>query len=146
MKILDKFSHNNFLLLIITSCFSLASNALILEELAQSGTIESTLSNKKICYYVGSFDPLHKGHEAVAELPLMSGICDYVLMYPSWGKDSYKTRVDVNLRLEMLFAVFKDHPRIIVTKFSPIELQTALTITNSAKIDNLPTVKPAFVC
>jgi FAD synthase len=40
--------------------------ALVLEDLAKNGMLESTLSYKKVGYYLGSFDPLHRGHEAIA--------------------------------------------------------------------------------
>src|SRR5688572_6988842 len=90
--------------LIITSLTLKAANALVLENLIAKGTLESTLSNKKVGYYVGSFDPLHLGHEEVAELPILSDLCDYVIIYPNWGRDSYKDRIDINIRQDMVLA------------------------------------------
>jgi len=136
------FNFKVFLILFMCALGS-ASQALILEDLIRTGTLEPTLQNKNICYYLGSFDPLHKGHEAVAELPIKQGLCDYVIIYPSWGGDSWKIRADVNVRLEMLFAVFKFHPKIIVTRFNPKELQHSLTVPLDAT-KNSTLVKPAF--
>lgn len=121
-----------------------SSEALVLEELLLNGTLESTLTNKTIGYFLGSFDPLHKGHEAFVESFIAKGFGDFVIVYPSWGGDPYKTRVDVNVRLDMLFAVFEDHPQVIVTRLTPKELQVALTIPSSKKIGGKVIRKPAF--
>jgi nicotinic acid mononucleotide adenylyltransferase len=102
-------------------------NALFLEELISQGILEETLSNKKVGYYVGSFDPLHLGHEDVANLPIQNGLCDYVLIYPAWGGDNYKKRVGINLRHDMVFSAFADHPKVIVTRLSPQDMQRYLT-------------------
>ena len=106
---------------------SFESSALVLENLVCDNQLSSTLKKKRLGYYIGSFDPLHKGHESVAEAVIEASLCDFVLMYPSWGGDSCKTRADINLRLDMLFARFEDHPKIIVTRYPPIKLQEALT-------------------
>ena len=101
--------------------------ALVLEDLVKNGTLEKTLSHKKVGYYIGSFDPLHKGHERVAQSVIEHKLCDYVIIYPAWGGDEHKNRIDVHLRLDMLFSVFAKHPRVIVTRYNPKELQQALT-------------------
>ena len=45
----------------------------------------------------------------------------------------------------MVFAVFKDHPRVIVTKLSPQEMQKYLTRPDPSRtINDKPAVKPAF--
>lgn len=119
--------------------------ALVLEDLIEHGLLEITLKNKKIGYYVGSFDPLHKGHERVAQLPIKQGLCDFVIIYPAWGGDSYKKRVDVSMRLDMLFATFQDHPHVIVTRLAPKKLQETLTVvdlTNNTSKKKF--VKPLF--
>ena len=117
-------------LLLLTS----NAHAVVLEDLVKDDQIQSMLQNKKVGYYIGSFDPIHKGHEEVAKTVLSKELCDYVIIYPSWGGDSYKQRASVKLRLDMLFALFKDHPRIIVTRYPPQELQSALTKVISTKI------------
>jgi nicotinic acid mononucleotide adenylyltransferase len=130
------------LLIVLISWFSCTAQGLILEDLMEKGILESTLVHKKIGYYIGSFDPLHKGHEAVAKLPIQQGLCDYVLIFPAWGGDEYKSRVDVRHRLEMIYSVFADHPSVIVTKLSPKELQQALTCPDESKVINdKPAVK-----
>ncbi len=107
------------------------AHALVLEELIQNNTLETTLQNKKIGYFVGSFDPAHKAHEAIAETPLTLGLCDYVIIHPVWGGDIYKVRSNVDIRLKMLFSLFADHPKIIVSAFTPQALQNALTTPTS---------------
>ncbi|MGL5784565.1 MAG: hypothetical protein ACRCYZ_03765 [Alphaproteobacteria bacterium] len=102
------------------------AHAFVLEDLIQNSQLQSMLQNKKVGYYVGSFDPIHKGHEEVVQIILSENLCDYVIVYPSWGGDSYKQRANIKLRLGMLFDLFKDHPRIIVTRYSPQKLQTTL--------------------
>ena len=104
-----------------------STQALILEELISQGRVETTFKNKKIGFYVGSFDPLHRGHEKLAQLPIQKGICDYVIIYPAWGGDTFKNRVDVSVRQDMVFAAFADHPTVIVTRLSPQDLQSLLT-------------------
>ena len=130
----------NFTLL-FTSLLLLAfeAHALVLEDLVKNNQLQSTMENKKVGYYIGSFDPIHKGHEEVAKNVLSENLCDYVIVYPSWGGDSYKQRASIEIRLDMLFALFKDHPQIIVTRYPPKELQNTLTQKTSAK-----TVMPKF--
>ncbi len=133
------------LFLFLVFLWTSSVQALVLENLIQNGTLETTLKNKKIGYYVGSFDPLHKGHEAVAALPVQQGLCDLVIIYPAWGGDSFKARADISTRLDMLFSVFRDHPTIIVTRLTPKELQARLTVPDVTKnVKNQPLVKPAF--
>ncbi len=108
-------------------------NALVLEDLIEQGKLETTLSNKKVGYYVGSFDPLHLGHEDVANLPIQNELCDYVLIYPAWGGDNYKKRVDIKLRHDMMFSAFSDHPKVIVTRLSPQDMQHQLTKASGRK-------------
>jgi nicotinic acid mononucleotide adenylyltransferase len=121
------------------------AHALVLEDLVKDGKLESTLSQKKIGYYIGSFDPLHLGHEAVVNQILEQNLCDYVLIYPAWGGDEYKNRTDVQVRLEMLFAAFANHPKAIVTKLTPTELQGALMKSDESLVAGKPSVKTTLV-
>ena len=127
--------------LLFTNLLLLAfdAHALVLEDLVKNKQLQSTLENKKVGYYIGSFDPIHKGHEEVAKNVLSENLCDYVIIYPSWGGDSYKQRASIEIRLDMLFALFKDHPQVIVTRYPPKQLQNALTQKTSAT-----TVTPKF--
>jgi nicotinic acid mononucleotide adenylyltransferase len=113
-----------FALLLIFFCAG-TSHALVLEDLIQNNSLEKILKGKRVGYLTGSLDPLHKGHEAFVEKAIDQGFCDYILITPSWGGDTYKQRVDVQLRLDMLFGVFKEHPHIIVTRLTPKQLQDA---------------------
>lgn len=117
------------------------ANGLVLEELIEKGQLEKTLSRQRVGYYIGSFDPLHKGHERVATLCFEKGLCDYVIVYPSWGGDTFKKRIDVQRRLDMIFALFEKHPTIIVTRLPPKKLQDALTKPDYSRNGF---VKPAF--
>ncbi len=100
---------------------------LILEDLIASGTLREMLTNKRVGYYTGSFDPVHAGHEGFARGAISSGACDYVLVIPAWGGDSFKQRAPVEARLEFLRALFAKDPHIIVTALSPKDVQMALT-------------------
>lgn len=126
-------------------CFlSTASNALILEDLIEKGTLLQTLHHKKVGYYTGSFNPFHKGHEKIPNQVLEKGLCDYVLVVPAWSSDdAYKTgRIDVQKRLDMLFSVFADHPHVIVTRMTPLQMQEALTCLDEGRtVNDKPTVK-----
>lgn len=130
LKKLEKFSTVVFMKLLICLLlfFPLSLQSLVLEKL----DIENTFAHKKVGYFVGSFDPLHKAHEAMAEKSLE--LCDYVLVYPAWGGDHYKVRSPIEIRLDMLFEVFADHPSIIVTKLSPKELQKRLLPSSASFI------------
>ncbi|MCC2646399.1 MAG: hypothetical protein K0R02_464 [Rickettsiaceae bacterium] len=118
------------LLLIFIILYPLSANALILENLIKDEILESTLANKKLCYYVGSFDPLHKEHEAITVLPIKKGLCDFTLIYPSWGGDSFKVRADIKLRLDMLEAVFAKNPYVLITRLPPQEMQKLFIFNN----------------
>jgi cytidyltransferase-related domain len=126
------------------SLYAQSACAVVLEELAAKGILAATLAGKKVGYYVGSFDPLHLGHEEVVQISLQQEGCDYVLIYPAWGSDSYKNRTDVDVRLNMLKATFADHSQVLVTQLPPQELQALLTQPVPGKPEDKPRVKPAF--
>lgn len=119
------------------------SHALVLEEMSDQGQLEALLSKKTVAYYIGSFDPLHVGHEAVTQSIIKKGYADYVLIYPAWGGDSYKERTPVTVRLDMLFSVFENDPHVIVTRMPPKALQDLFTIPNpDHKVKEKATVQP----
>lgn len=121
-------------LIFIVSWCTRPVHALVLEDVRDNNQLTAVFANKKIGYYVGSFDPLHLGHEAFVHEITHKKLCDYVIVYPCWGGDSFKKRTDVQLRLEMLFAAFADHPHIIVTKLTPLALQQLLTIADDSDV------------
>lgn len=100
-----------------------SGHSLVLEKLIADKILPQTLQDKKLGYYVGSFDPIHIGHDTFLRTVLDNGDCDLVLIYPAWGSDKYKKRTDVSIRSEMLFALYAEDSRVIVTKMSPKELQ-----------------------
>lgn len=133
------------ILTMLVCIYASMAHALVLEDLVKDGKLESTLSQKKIGYYIGSFDPLHLGHEDVVKQILEQNLCDYVLIYPAWGGDEYKNRTDVQVRLEMLFAAFANHPKVIVTKLTPTELQGALMKRDESLVAGKPSVKTKLI-
>lgn len=127
---------------LVIGLYASFASALVLEELVEKNQLEATFEHKKIGYYIGSFDPLHLGHEQVVEEILNKELCDYVLIYPAWGGDIYKNRTDVTIRLEIIYSSFQHHPKVIVTKMNPQDLQKTLTVdTPQRTINDKPTVK-----
>lgn len=90
-------------------------------------THSSKLAGKKIGYYTGSFDPLHNGHKRLVEEILQEGLVDYVIVSPVPGGDKYKNRSNFELRKEMLRAVFKKEPRVLLTDLFPSQMQDRLS-------------------
>ncbi len=102
---------------ILSILFTLNSYAIDLKHLEKS-----KLLNSKICFYPGSFDPFHEGHDFVAQKSL-DEFCDYILIYPSWGGDDYKlNRSSLAVRQNKLNEIYANHPKIILTKMAPKEL------------------------
>jgi nicotinic acid mononucleotide adenylyltransferase len=110
------------------------AHALVLEDVSDQGRLEAMLSKKTVAYYIGSFDPLHVGHEVVSQTIIQKGYADYVLLYPAWGGDSYKDRTPVEKRLDMLFSVFEKDPHVIITRLPPKALQDLLTTPNPDRL------------
>jgi len=128
-------------LILLPLSFLINSNnahALVIEDLIDRKELLPLLQNKKIGYYIGSFDPLHKGHENVINLILKRRICDYILIYPSWGNDSFKSRTNLELRLQMIFKLYESHKKILVTKLPPYLLQKELTLLNPETHNRIP--------
>ena len=91
-----------------------------------------TLKGAKVGYYIGSFDPIHLGHQNVIEQALQSGHVDYVLIYPAPGGDSFKDRTSLPLRQKMIAALYQDHPKVLFTYWTPKELQDRFSPLSSA--------------
>ncbi|MCB1112661.1 MAG: hypothetical protein H7A37_04970 [Chlamydiales bacterium] len=84
------------------------------------------LKDKTIGFYLGSFDPLHLGHEHVINSALKRGVVDEILIYPAPGGDRFKKRSDVLMRQKMLEARYKAQEHILLTRCTPKELQKLL--------------------
>lgn len=83
----------------------------------------SRLKGLKLGYYIGSFDPIHLGHQHVIEEALKSQYVDYILIYPAPGGDHFKNRTNLALRQKMIASIYQDHPKVLFTYWTPKELQ-----------------------
>jgi cytidyltransferase-like protein len=81
------------------------------------------LKGSKLGYYIGSFDPIHLGHQNVIEQALASGHVDYILIYPVPGGDRFKNRSDLSFRQSMIASIYQEHPKVLFTYWTPKELQ-----------------------
>ncbi len=82
-----------------------------------------SLKGKKIGYYVGSFDPIHLGHQNVIETALNEKYVDYVLIYPAPGGDTFKNRNELSIRQKLIASIYKNNPKVLITYWTPKELQ-----------------------
>jgi cytidyltransferase-like protein len=87
----------------------------------------SRLKGLKLGYYIGSFDPIHLGHQHVIEEALKSEYVDYVLIYPAPGGNQFKNRTDLALRQKMIASIYQEHPKVLLTYWTPKELQDKFT-------------------
>jgi cytidyltransferase-like protein len=118
---LKKFSGSLKLLAIF--CFLLLpARSLYLEKINLN-----SLKNTRIAYYPGSFDPLHLGHKTVVQTVLDKGLADYVFIYALPDSDTKKNRTPFVLRFAMLESIYKDHPRVLITKLMPADMQETLS-------------------
>lgn len=82
-----------------------------------------SLKGKKVGYYIGSFDPIHLGHQDVIDQSLKLGLVDYILIYPAPGGDIYKNRITLSYRQSMISSTYYDNPKVLCTTYSPKQLQ-----------------------
>lgn len=82
------------------------------------------LQGSKLGYYIGSFDPIHLGHQNVIDQALESEQVDYILIYPAPGGDQFKNRSDLATRQKLIASLYQDHPKVLMTYWTPKELQT----------------------
>jgi cytidyltransferase-like protein len=92
----------------------------------------SFLNGKTLGYYPGSFDPIHQGHMEVVTHSLK--YCDYTLVYPAPGRDSFKNRSSFGLRTKMLKVLYANHSKILITDLSPSQIQKALSKVRNLKV------------
>ncbi len=84
-----------------------------------------TFDHKKIIYYNGSFDPFHKGHEAM--VAQAKNRADYVIVYANCGKSSRKpNRTAHSSRHKMLDALYAEDPQVILTHLDGYQAQQYL--------------------
>lgn len=93
------------------------------------------LKGSKIGYYIGSFDPIHIGHQHVIEQALKSGHVDYVLIYPAPGGDQFKNRADLTIRQKMIASIYQEHPKVLYTYWTSKQLQDSFSpFTNDLEV------------
>ena len=114
-------------ILLIILFLPIIANSLLLEDIIASKGINERFKGKKIGFMVGSFNPLHYGHESMLLKSIELANLDYALIYPSFGNDHFKKRVNLNIRQKMLFSRFHNHPKVVVTYLNPRELQKVFT-------------------
>lgn len=102
-------------------CFSTAQG-LYLEQINNN-----SLKGTRIAYFPGSFDPFHLGHMAVVDDVLARDLADYVLVYALPDSDQTKKRVAHPIRLSMLHELYGKHPKVLMTKLMPADMQDLLT-------------------
>ncbi len=113
-----------------------SAHSLILENLSKTD-LKNKFKDKKIGFYIGSFDPIHKGHEAFIKKVLTEKLCDYVFIYPAWGGDKYKKRTDVKVRLQMLQTLYEKSDSVLITHLPPYEMQEKMQETGATFIGML---------
>ncbi|NGX48590.1 MAG: nicotinate-nucleotide adenylyltransferase [Candidatus Anoxychlamydiales bacterium] len=86
------------------------------------------LKGKKLGYYIGSFDPIHLGHQHVIETALHEKYVDYILIYPAPDGDSFKNRNELSIRQKMIASIYKDNPKVLITYWLPKELQDKFSL------------------
>lgn len=81
----------------------------------------------KVAVYIGSFDPIHKGHVKIVEHVLNEKIADYVLIFPVYGDDS-KQRTDWKIRTLLIQKAFatSDNRNRIMTINDPRNFEVAI--------------------
>lgn len=95
-------------------------HTLLLEEFVEKHPFG--LQGKTLGLFLGTFNPIHVGHEILVLNCLL--YCDYVLVYALCGGDNYKPdKLPLIQRQAMLELVFLNHPQVLVTRLSPGKLQ-----------------------
>lgn len=86
--------------------------------------------------YVGSFNPVHKGHEFVANYVIANNYVDKVLMIPTTNYWDKTNLIDLNHRLNML--KFCENENIFVSKeYSSYELTNEILTALDEKLNEV---------
>lgn len=100
-------------------CFSTCLYGQVLDH-----TVEIDMfKGKHIGFYLGSFDPIHNGHQKFIKEVLDNELVDFVLLYAAPGSDWGKNRTDMDHRFRMLKGLYESHESVFITEFTPWELQ-----------------------
>jgi nicotinic acid mononucleotide adenylyltransferase len=113
------------------------AHAIPLQQLINSGALDTMFLNKKIGIYLGSFDPVTEGHKHFVKQSIDLRHCDYVFVLAdatridnpdnmSQGYDP-KIKSDFQTCNKMLELAFSGDENIITTTMNPKELQDLLT-------------------
>ncbi len=90
------------------------------------------LEKKTVAFYLGSFDPFHKGHLQIIRKILEQKIADYVWIHPAYGEDR-KKRTPWEVRFRCIQEALKDpaysglSQRVLVIS-NPYQLKEALQV------------------
>jgi cytidyltransferase-like protein len=119
---------------------------------AHAGYIEDVtlLPGQRVAFYVGTFDPIHKGHIAAMQHLLDIGEVDYVVALPNNAAYHKPNRTNFSQRLESMQLALGDSPRILIPKSAstskmPIALTTLKQLKKSCPSCNFYGVKGSDV-
>jgi cytidyltransferase-like protein len=113
---------------LLFTCFLLGLGAFIVPSHLSASILDENFDleqfkGKKIGYYIGSFDPIHIGHQHVIDTALKEGHVDFILIYPAPGGDVFKNRSELFPRQRMIASVYQDNSKVILTYWTPKKLQ-----------------------
>lgn len=74
---------------------------------------EKLMNAKRVALYVGSFDPIHLGHQTIIESTVSQGFADYVLVVPNNMTLHKPNATPYEKRRDMLEVLYIDHPSVI---------------------------------
>ncbi len=98
-------------------------NQRLLEKQRLKKQLSGIKSKETLCYFVGSFDPIHVGHVRIVEHALAQKTCSYVFVYASGGTFKHKpNRAPQWIRNEMIRASFQEHEQVITSLLPPKDL------------------------
>lgn len=124
--------------------FIAQAQALVLENMQNDNALKTNLEGKSLGVFLGSFDPFHIGLQEVVTKAKDGGWCDYVLLFPIWEQKTSNQMSDVKVRQDMLFAMYENDPKVIVTRLSPQEVQKLLIKPHALNQKKKPKYTPVI--